>query len=181
MFGNYNQSLNKEYEIPENFLDSCQSLRFSPSNNSSYLLSGGWDCLIRLFNIGYQVNNRGSDNEYCQFNSNLNYTYKFNNPILCVDWIMQQGQLLSANSDGTVNMIDPQKNQINTLGKHDSACKEVLFLEKLNIILSGGWDGALNIWDPRQNSINSSNNKPILACNYPNKIYTIGNNDDLLD
>ena len=153
--------------------DTISCLRFFPSKDINYLASGGWDKKLRLFEIKYNVLNQSYYTESVSFSSNLMNTCQFPSPILSINWLGNSGSIAAACADGSVNLVDLQKNLNNKIGQHKSGCSDVVYNDNYNILLTGGWDGALNIWDFRAPN-------PVASYQFNNKIYTMSYSNNLL-
>ena len=171
-----NNSMPKDYFIPEQINDSISQLKFYPSRTENILASGGWDCKVRIWNVNYAIQNNslgiGSNNNYmANISSQFQYGDDFPCPILSICW--QNNNLITGLADGSLYIIDIGKRAKSTIYKHGAGCKEVLYNPQLNLLFSGGWDGKLNIFDLRQAN-------PVMSYSFNNKIYTMSNVNQLL-
>ena len=154
--------------------DSISMLRFFPSKTNNILASGGWDCKIRAWNITcQQIQKNGLSNLVTECTSNQVYQNQYQVPILSVCWLGTTGKLLVGSADGEFSCVDIQQNQKNTIGKHDSGLKDIVYNSNYNVGFTGGWDGKLNVWDFRSNN-------PVLTYQFKNKIYTMSTVGNLL-
>ena len=162
----------KEYILPDQIDDTIQCMKFCPIPNTNYLATGGWDNRLRVFSINYNVLNTNMANEEAQISSNLQYGFQHNSPIFSLSWEGNTGRIFTGCADGSVNVVDMNKNNSTTIGNHKNACKEVIYHQKYNVLLTGGWDGVVNIFDLR-----SSN--PVCSYQFENKVYTMSCVKDL--
>ena len=169
--------INKEqadHQIPILIDDTVQCLRFFPSKNINYFASGGWDCKVRIFEAKYEIVGTSGNNNVVNITSNQINLCQHKAPILSLSWFGQQGTLFSGCIDGSINYIDCQKNILTKIGEHKYGCREVIFLDKFNLLLSGGYDGIIKLWDLR------ANQAPITTFQFNNKIYTVSYAKNLL-
>ena len=160
---NYN---GEDHLIPVIIEDTVQCLRFFPSEKMNFLASGGWDSKLRIFEIKYQIMSQNSTQDFVQIISEQKNICQHSSPILSLAWIGTSGALLTGCIDGSINYVDCQKNIFNKLGEHPGGCKEVLYVEKYDILLTGGWDGAVKIWDLKSKD-------PICSYQFYNKVYSM--------
>ena len=164
---NYNKSYeNEDHLIPVLIEDTIQCLRFFPSKNINYLASGGWDSKLRIFEINYQIMSQNSTQDFVKIISEEKNVCQHQSPILSLAWMGTSGALLTGCIDGSINYIDCQKNTFSKLGEHPGGCKEVLYVDKYDIILTGGWDGQVKIWDLKSKD-------PICTYQFYNKVYSM--------
>lgn len=159
-----NNAVNTDYYLPETIEDTISSIKFHPNNQSNILSTCGWDSKVRLWTIM---------NQGAQIKSNANTIFQLDNPLLSLCWQGDTPSLFTSSTDGTITHIDITKGQKSLLGKHDSGCKEVVFIPRFGILISGGWDGKVNIWDLRLNI-------PVMSYGYSHKVYTMSASNDLL-
>ena len=136
-----NNSMPKDYFIPEQINDSISQLKFYPSRTENILASGGWDCKVRIWNVNYAIQNNslgiGSNNNYmANISSQFQYGDDFPCPILSICW--QNNNLITGLADGSLYIIDIGKRAKSTIYKHGAGCKEVLYNPQLNLLFSGG-------------------------------------------
>lgn len=163
---------NDEYLIPVSIDDTVQCLKFFPSKEINYLASGGWDSKLRLFEIKYEVS-QNYNRENATISASQINECQHQSPILSISWKGNSGTLFTGCVDGSINYIDPQKNQFNKIGQHNSGCKDVIYNNNYNILMTGGWDGALKLWDLRSPN-------PFTTYQFNNKIYSMSYNNNLL-
>ena len=164
----------KDYQIPILIDDTVQCLRFFPSKDINYLASGGWDSKLRLFEIKNDTVSTSGNNHIFEINSNQANICQNNSAILSLSWKSNSGTLFSGCIDGSINYIDFQKNALTKIGEHKYGCREVIYLDKFNLLLSGGWDGMIKLWDLR------SSKDPIITYQFSNKIYSMSYSQNLL-
>ena len=174
MRSNNNNKDQPDYQIPILIDDTVQCMRFFPSKNINYFASGGWDSKLRIFEVKYDITGPSGNNNIVNIISNQINLCQHSSPILTLSWFGQQGALFSGCFDGSINYIDCQKNILTKIGDHKYGCREVIFLDKFNLLLSGGYDGILKLWDIRDNK------GPITSFQFNNKVYTMSYAKNLL-
>ena len=164
--------MSAEHLIQSNIDDTVTQMKFYPSENFNILATGGWDKQIRIFNINAKItsiSNILDNDEKAEISSEFKTSIQHQSPILTLDWLYNSDKIITGCGDGSVNIVDFQKNNLQKIGQHNSLVKEVIsYKEMPNIIFSGGCDGAVNIWDIRSNGIN-----PIQSCQLKNKVFSM--------
>ena len=159
----------EEYTIPDLIDDTIQSLKFFPSKEKNILSSGGFDSKLRFFDINYQLYNSSQN---AKFESKLVNIIENPSPILSLSF-GNNLSIFTGCSDGSINFIDLNKNSLYTINKHNSGCKEVVYINDYNLLISGGWDGNLKLIDLRNGNVVSN-------YQFDNKIYSVSYNKNLL-
>ena len=162
-----------DYFVPDFIDDTIQCMKFVPVQNNNFLATGGWDNKLRIFNINCQIINNTINFEEAKITSNLQFGYQHSSPILSLSWEDLTGRIYTGCADGSINVVDMQKNSSNIIGQHKNGCKEVIYHSKYGILITGGWDGVVNIFDLRSQG-------PVCSYNFNNKVYSMSCVNDLL-
>ena len=156
--------------------DTITSVKFYPSESIDYLGAASWDHKFRLFEIKYTTINKITYpyEEEAKFESKLISNIKNQSPILCFDWRNNSSNAILGSGDGSINIIDIQKNSIQKIGQHSGLVKEVISYDTdNNIIFSGGTDGIINVYDIRIGNL-------ITSCKLKNKVFSMSQGGRLL-
>ncbi|OLL22057.1 Mitotic checkpoint protein BUB3 [Neolecta irregularis DAH-3] len=142
-----------EFELISPPDDNISSLRFSPSEATSLLVSS-WDSLLRL----YQIDPDSRE-------SQLSATYHHRSAIL--DCCFSDGNhAFTAGLDGRIGLFDLHAGNESTVGLHDDAVRRVLYNSDSSLLISGSWDKSLKLYDSK------SGNSAGDIC-LPEKVYTM--------
>ena len=73
----------------------------------------------------------------------------FGKPVLSCCFDGNGDNVLSAGSDNTVKIWNPQSNQMAQIGQHQAPVRCVAYSNEYKTVISGSWDRTFAIWDPR--------------------------------
>ncbi|CCE65212.1 hypothetical protein TPHA_0K00780 [Tetrapisispora phaffii CBS 4417] len=143
--------------------DSISDVAFSTQNEFVFSASS-WDGKVKIWNI-----NNGNPQAVAQ--------YSHSAPVLSTRWSGDGTKVASGGCDNIVKLFDLTTNQEQQVGTHDSAIKNLRFVNcgptNSQCLVTGSWDKTIKYWDLRQQ-------QPIATLAMPDRVYAMDSSNQLL-
>lgn len=121
-----------ELEVPNPPSDGISSIRFG--NDAEKFLVASWDACMRIYSC--TTGELAAQREF---------------PLALLDacFAGSTENCVGGGLDRTVSMWNPLVGEVEVLGYHDNAVRNVSYLDSVGLVVSGSWDKTMKTWDQR--------------------------------